>query len=86
MKAAGVTFAASMIERVIEEQAGGDASRAEAVRRSVSPVSGAGLGSVRPDRPCPILSYLTMACYRRTDITRIDKEILLYDSADVPDS
>ena len=32
IKAAGVTFVASMLERVIEEQARGDASRAESVR------------------------------------------------------
>jgi len=35
VKAAGVTFVASMLERVIEEQARGDASRAEAVRQAV---------------------------------------------------
>ena len=33
VKAAGVTFVDSMVERVIEEQARGDASRAETVRR-----------------------------------------------------
>src|SRR3712207_8710280 len=33
VKAAGVTFAASMIERVIEEQAGGDPSRAQGLDR-----------------------------------------------------
>jgi fumarylacetoacetate (FAA) hydrolase family protein len=36
VKAAGVTFAASLIERVIEEQAGGDASRALGLRRQVT--------------------------------------------------
>ena len=35
LKAAGVTFATSLIERVIEEQAGGDAARAQAVRAQV---------------------------------------------------
>ena len=35
IKAAGVTFAASMIERVIEEKAGGDALRAQEDRKSV---------------------------------------------------
>ena len=35
IKAAGVTFVASMLERVIEEQARGDAGKAEAVRRAV---------------------------------------------------
>src|ERR1700761_4681028 len=32
IKAAGVTFAVSLLERVIEEQAGGDATRAEQIR------------------------------------------------------
>ena len=35
VKASGVTFVASMLERVIEEQARGDASRAAAVRAAV---------------------------------------------------
>ncbi|MEQ8922302.1 MAG: fumarylacetoacetate hydrolase, partial [Roseovarius sp.] len=35
IKAAGVTFAESMVERVIEEQAAGDADRAEAIRARV---------------------------------------------------
>jgi fumarylacetoacetate (FAA) hydrolase family protein len=48
IKAAGVTFVASMLERVIEEQARGDASRAESVRRSVVAVIGDNLRSVRP--------------------------------------
>ena len=48
IKAAGVTFVASMIERVIEEQARGDAGRAEAVRRSVVGVIGDNLRSVKP--------------------------------------
>ena len=48
VKAAGVTFVASMLERVIEEQARGDAARAEAVRRSVVGVIGDNLRSVQP--------------------------------------
>jgi len=48
IKAAGVTFVASMLERVIEEQARGDASRAEAVRAAVVAVIGDNLGAVRP--------------------------------------
>ncbi|WP_434577150.1 fumarylacetoacetate hydrolase family protein [Pseudomonas sp. Z5-35] len=48
IKAAGVTFAASMIERVIEEQAGGDAARAEAVRATVHSVIGDNLRSIVP--------------------------------------
>lgn len=48
IKAAGVTFVASMLERVIEEQARGDASRAESVRRSVVAVIGDNLRSIQP--------------------------------------
>ena len=48
VKAAGVTFVASMLERVIEEQARGDASRAEAVREAVVAVIGDNLRSVKP--------------------------------------
>jgi len=48
IKAAGVTFVASMLERVIEEQARGDAARAEAVRKSVVSVIGDNLRSVKP--------------------------------------
>lgn len=48
IKAAGVTFVASMLERVIEEQARGDASKAEAVRAAVVGVIGDNLASVRP--------------------------------------
>lgn len=48
IKAAGVTFAASMIERVIEEKAGGDAQRAEAIRSLVQDVIGDNLRDLRP--------------------------------------
>ena len=48
LKASGVTFVASMLERVIEEQAGGDASRAESVRSAVVGVIGNDLASIRP--------------------------------------
>ena len=51
IKAAGVTFVASMLERVIEEQARGDASRAEAVRQAVVAVIGDNLRSVIPGSP-----------------------------------
>ncbi|MGH6637497.1 MAG: fumarylacetoacetate hydrolase family protein, partial [Polaromonas sp.] len=51
LKAAGVTFVASMLERVIEEQARGDASRAEAVRKAVVSVIGDNLSSIRPGSP-----------------------------------
>ena len=48
IKAAGVTFVASMLERVIEEQARGDASRAQAVRASISKIVGDNLRAVVP--------------------------------------
>lgn len=48
IKAAGVTFAASMIERVIEEQAVGDPAKAEAVRGQVHKVLGADLSRIQP--------------------------------------
>ncbi|TAG28248.1 MAG: fumarylacetoacetate hydrolase [Burkholderiales bacterium] len=48
IKAAGVTFVASMLERVIEEQARGDASRALAVREKVSKVIGDNLKAIVP--------------------------------------
>lgn len=40
IKAAGVTFADSMLERVIEEQAKGDAGRAQTIREKLAPVLG----------------------------------------------
>jgi fumarylacetoacetate (FAA) hydrolase family protein len=48
VKAAGVTFAASMLERVIEEQAKGDPERAEAVRAAVKEKIGDDLSKVEP--------------------------------------
>ena len=48
IKAAGVTFVASMLERVIEEQARGDASKAAAVRSAIAAVIGDNLASIRP--------------------------------------
>ncbi len=48
IKAAGVTFVASMLERVIEEQARGDATRALAVREKVSQVIGDNLRAIVP--------------------------------------
>ena len=51
VKAAGVTFVSSMLERVIEEQARGDPARAESVRRSIVAVIGENLASIRPGSP-----------------------------------
>ena len=48
IKAAGVTFVASMLERVIEEQARGDASKAVAVREKISKVIGDNLRAIVP--------------------------------------
>ena len=48
LKAAGVTFVASMLERVIEEQARGDASKAAAVRAAVVAIMGDNLSLVKP--------------------------------------
>src|SRR5687768_13945505 len=48
IKAAGVTFAASLVERVIEEQAKGDAAQAEAIRGRVLEVLGGSLAHIEP--------------------------------------
>src|SRR5450432_1093962 len=48
IKAAGVTFIASTLERVIEEQARGDASRAEAIRARLRGILGDNLATIRP--------------------------------------
>lgn len=46
VKAAGVTFADSMVERVIEEQAKGDSGRAQEIRDRLAPVIGDNLRGV----------------------------------------
>jgi len=46
VKAAGVTFADSMVERVIEEQAKGDSGRAQSIRDRLAPVIGQSLRGV----------------------------------------
>jgi len=48
VKAAGVTFAVSAVERVIEERARGDAARAEAIRADLKGRVGADIRSVSP--------------------------------------
>ena len=48
LKAAGVTFARSMLERVIEEGAKGDPARAKEVRARVLEVVGGAVAAVRP--------------------------------------
>lgn len=51
LKAAGVTFVASMLERVIEEQTRGDPAKAEEARAAVVAVIGDNLSAVRPGSP-----------------------------------
>jgi fumarylacetoacetate (FAA) hydrolase family protein len=48
VKAAGVTFIASMLERVVEEQARGDAAKAETVRKTISNAVGSNLAEIVP--------------------------------------
>lgn len=48
IKAAGVTFAVSAIERVIEERARGDAARAESLRKDLRDRVGADIRNVKP--------------------------------------
>jgi fumarylacetoacetate (FAA) hydrolase family protein len=47
IKACGVTFARSMIERVIDERTGGDPARAEAIRARIGTLIGGSLRNVR---------------------------------------
>ncbi|MCL4746541.1 MAG: fumarylacetoacetate hydrolase family protein [Burkholderiaceae bacterium] len=51
IKAAGVTFVASMLERVIEEQARGDARKAHEVRKAIVAVIGDDLARIEPGSP-----------------------------------
>lgn len=51
IKACGVTFPVSMLERVIEERARGDLSAAAAIRAEVNRLVGADLASLRPGSP-----------------------------------
>ncbi len=48
IKASGVTFVESLLERVIEEQARGDTAKAEAIRAQVTRIIGDNLASVKP--------------------------------------
>lgn len=56
VKAAGVTFAASLLERVVEEQARGDAARAAQIRGDIVRLIGEDLSALRPGSPA------AMAC------------------------
>jgi fumarylacetoacetate (FAA) hydrolase family protein len=51
IKAAGVTFVESMLERVIEEQAEGDAGQADSIRATINTEIGSDLSAVVPGSP-----------------------------------
>lgn len=48
IKASGVTFIVSLLERLIEEKAGGSASKAREIRNSLQSIIGTDLSTVRP--------------------------------------
>jgi fumarylacetoacetate (FAA) hydrolase family protein len=51
IKACGVTFVNSMLERVIEERAAGDPARADALRKELSEVIGGAISDLKPGSP-----------------------------------
>ncbi len=51
IRGCGVTFIRSMLERVIEERAGGDATQAERLRAGMAEAVGAEIARVRPGSP-----------------------------------
>ncbi len=51
VKAAGVTFAVSMLERVIEERASGDPDRAQVLRQDIESAMGASIKNLKPGSP-----------------------------------
>lgn len=60
IKASGVTFAASMVERVIEEQAAGDPDLAAGIRARIGDAIGANLRGIKPgsDRAAQVARIL----------------------------
>jgi fumarylacetoacetate (FAA) hydrolase family protein len=51
IKAAGVTFAVSLLERLIEEHSKGDLSRAEEVRKELNSIIGVDITTIKPGSP-----------------------------------
>jgi fumarylacetoacetate (FAA) hydrolase family protein len=51
VKAAGVTFVASMLERLVEEMVKGDPSKGEAARRTIQSEIGTSLATLKPGSP-----------------------------------
>lgn len=51
IKACGVTFAVSLLERVIEEQAGGDPAKAQELRATITRLIGPNLSKIKPGSP-----------------------------------
>lgn len=74
IKACGVTFAVSLLERVIEEQAGGDAARAAQIRDDIQRTIGSDLSAIRPGSPeaetlkCELMRQGTWSQYMEVGI------------------
>ena len=51
LRACGVTFVSSMLERVIEEHARGDQDKADEIRRSIGAEIGAEIKTIKPGSP-----------------------------------
>jgi fumarylacetoacetate (FAA) hydrolase family protein len=60
VKATGVTFAGSLLERVIEERARGDAQAAQEVRRMLTDVFGGSLQGVKPGSAAAVAAKRVM--------------------------